>query len=237
MGKKYPSISIAIPAYNEEESIIFVVNDCFKKLPIYFNKNFEVIVVDDGSRDQTGPILDKLAQKYPKLRIIHQPNGGFSKAMLTGIMAAKNEYVAYLPADGQFLVDDMRHCFEVMSKNDLVLGYRGGRPDYSTKRMFLSYGYLLLVLMLFDFKFIDVGWVNIWKTKEVQKLKLKGSEGIFILIDIMVRFKERGLKIAEAPSYYRVRRAGEVKNTKFKVIRNTFISAVALWYKVKTNKL
>lgn len=229
------SLSIAIPAYNEEENIEWVIKNALKTLPKYF-KDFEIIAVDDGSKDKTGQILDKLAIKEPRLKVIHQPNGGYSKAMHTGIMASKKEYVAYMPADGQFLVDDMRHCFEIISKNDLVLGYRGSRPDYTTKRIIFSYGYLLILLFLFSIKWIDVGWINIWRTKQVQKLKLDENSGIFILVEILVRFTRKGLKIDEAPSYYHIRKAGEVKNAKLKVVFKTFLSALKLKLELMGNR-
>lgn len=229
--KKYPNISIVIPAYNEEENLNWVVGSTLKELPKYF-KDFEIIVVDDGSKDKTGKIADDFAKRNNKVRVIHQVNSGYSKAMLAGIKAANKEYTAYMPADGQFLVSDMRHCFEVMEDSDLILGYRGGRPDYTTRRVIFSYVYLLILLILFDIKYMDVGWVNIWKTKEVQKLKLSAVGGIFVLTEILVRFKRRGLKIIEAPSYYRPRKSGEVKNAKFKVALLTFLNAVKLWLEI-----
>jgi len=231
-NKKRPSITIAIPAYNEEENIEFIVKNTLKTLPKYF-KDYEVVVVDDGSSDKTGKIADRLSKKNKHLKVIHQPNGGYSQAMLTGIKAATKEFVAYMPADGQFLVDDMRHCFEIMKESDLVLGYRGGRSDYATRRIFFSYGYLLLLLILFDIKYMDVGWVNIWRTKKVQKLKLTAVGGIFILTEILIRFKNLGLKIAEAPSYYHPRIKGEVKNAKMKVVLKTFLNALKLWWQLK----
>ena len=231
-----PSITIAIPVYNEEENIEWVIKDTLKTLPKYF-KVWEIVAVDDGSKDKTGAILNRLANKHPQVKVIHQPNGGYSKAMLTGIMASSKDYISYMPADRQFLVEDMRHCFEKMEKNDLVLGYRGSRPDYTVKRIIFSYGYLLILLFLFGIRWIDVGWVNIWRTKEVQKLRLKGTGGIFILTEIVVRFMRKGLKIDEAPSYYHVRKSGEVKNAKLKVVFDTFLSALKLkWQLLSDNK-
>lgn len=221
------SITIAVPAYNEEQNIEWVTKDALKYLPKYF-RDYEVIIIDDGSTDKTGEIADKLATHNSYIRVIHQQNGGYSRAMLTGIMASKKDFVSYMPADGQFLVDDMRHCFEKLNDNDLVLGYRGSRPDYTVKRIIFSYGYLLLLLFLFGIRWIDVGWVNIWRTKEVQKLKLNAGGGIFILTEIVVRFMRKGLRIDEAPSYYHVRKSGEVKNAKLKVVRDTFLSALKL---------
>ena len=222
-----PSMTIVIPVYNEEENIEWVIKDTVKTLPGYF-KNWEIIAVDDGSKDTTGQILERLATGNHNLIVIHQKHGGYSKAMLTGITAATKDFIAYMPADGQFLISDMRHCFEIISKNDLILGYRGSRPDYTAKRMIFSYGYLLLLLILFGIRWIDIGWVNIWRRKEVQRLKLSGTGGVFILTEIIVKFMRKGLKISEAPSYYHIRSKGEVKNAKLRVVLNTFLSALKL---------
>lgn len=221
------SITIAIPAYNEEENLEWVVKDALKTLPKYFD-DWEIVIVDDGSTDRTGQLADQLAKKHKQVRVVHQPNGGYSKAMLTGIRAAKKEFVAYMPADGQFLVRDMENCFKIMKQNDLVLGYRGGRPDYNIYRLILSYGYLILLWLLFGITYKDVGWVNIWRTREVQNLKINDTRGIFLLTEIVVKFKKRGLRISEARSYYRPRKAGEVKNAKLKVVIDTFLNALKL---------
>ena len=225
------SMSIAIPAYNEEKSIDFVIKDTLKELSKYF-KNYDVIVIDDGSIDKTGRIIDLLAKNNNRLKVIHQKNSGYSKAMFAGIQASTKDYVAYMPADGQFLVNDMRHCFEVLEDADLILGYRGGRKDYTTRRIFFSYGFLLLLLILFDIKYMDVGWVNIWRTKKVQKLKLSAIGGVFILTEILVRFKKLGYKIIEAPSYYHPRVRGEAKNAKLNVAFQTFLNAIKLWWEL-----
>ena len=84
MTAKYPntSLSVIIPAYNEEENIERVVKDSVEKLPEYFD-DFEIIVIDDGSRDQTPQMCDELAKKYNHVRIIHKANGGFSRAAVS----------------------------------------------------------------------------------------------------------------------------------------------------------
>ncbi|KKQ95737.1 MAG: hypothetical protein UV74_C0013G0344 [Candidatus Woesebacteria bacterium GW2011_GWB1_43_14] len=226
------SLAVVIPAYNEAENIRTILKNTLKSLPNYF-KDYEIIVVNDGSTDKTGKIADQIAKRNKSVRVIHQSNGGYSQAMLAGIKASKKEFVAYMPADGQFLVDDMRHCFEVMKGADLVLGYRGGRSDYATRRIFFSYGYLLLLLLLFDIKYMDVGWVNIWRTSKIKRIPMRYTGGIFLLTEILVRFKQKKYKIIEAPSYYHPRIAGEVKNAKLKVVRQTFQSALQLWYEIK----
>ena len=238
VSAKYPrtSLTVAIPAYNEDENIEWVVQDALQKLPEYFT-DFEVVIVDDGSTDNTGAIADRLTAAHHSVRVIHQKNGGFSRAMLAGIRASKKEFIAYMPADGQFLVDDMRHCFEVLEKSDLVLGYRGGRPDYTLRRMVMSYGYLIILTILFDIKYMDVGWVNIWRTRRVQSLKLSGTGGIFILSEIVVRFMRSGYIIVEAPSFYHPRASGNAKNAKFSVALKTLLNALKLWLRMKGGRL
>ncbi len=235
----YPSITIAIPAYNEQENIEWVVNDCLNSLPKYFN-DYEVLIVDDGSKDKTAEITDLLAKRNNKVRVIHQPNGGYSKAMLTGIRNAQKEFVAYIPADGQYTVDDMSQMYPLMEHSDLVLGYRGIRKDYNLYRKILSYGYLILLWIMFRITVQDLNGPNIWRTEEVNKLKeihSINSKGVFILAEIVARFTKKGLRISEAPSVYRSRRSGTVKNAKFKVVKDTFVDASKVWWKIVSGKI
>lgn len=223
------SITIAIPAYNEAETIGWVIRKTLRDLPKYF-ADYEIVVVDDGSTDATGLIADRLAKRYQQLRVIYQLNGGYSKAMWAGIVAAKKEYVAYMPADGQFLVPDMANAFALLHNHDLVLGYRGNRSDYNWYRWLLSWGYLILLRLLFGIKYKDVGWVNIWRRKRVQQLSLQPERGIFLLTEIVVEFKRRHWRIGEVSSKYRPRRGGKAKNAKLSVVVNTFCEAWRLWW-------
>ena len=226
------SVSVVIPAYNEEDSIYEVVCNTCEQLPNYFD-DYEVIVVNDGSTDQTQKILDQLVDEFEVLRTIQQSNCGFGGAMVNGIMAASKEFTAYLPADGQFLVADMRHCFELLEGSDLVLGYRGGRSDYTITRIIMSYGYLTLLTLLFGIKFMDVGWVHIWRPETIKQLNLKGSRGIFILTEIVVRFRDLGYTISEGPSYYHQRIGGVAKNASIRVTLDTLFAALKLWLKIR----
>lgn len=233
---KKSSLSVIIPAYNEEESLAYVLEDTLQDLPKHLN-DFEVIIVDDGSTDRTSEIADYFAKKSKHVKVIHQSNGGFNKAMIIGIKAAKKDYVAYMQADGQDLIRDMVNCFKIMDRHDLVLGIRGKRIDYNFYRSILSYGCLILYRVLFGIKNEDVHWVYVWKTKELQKLKLDSDGGIFILVESLVKFRRKGLSIGEASSPYRPRYGGENKNTSFKVVWRTFVGIFNLWWKILTGKI
>lgn len=226
--KKIPSLTIAIPAFNEEENIEWVIKNTLLEAPKYL-LDYEIVIINDGSTDNTGKIADKFAKKDKRIRVIHQKNKGYGEAMLVGIKEAKKEFVAYMPADGQFLVRDMQFCLPYMNEADLILGARGSRADYTTYRLILSYTYLILLRLLFGITFQDVNWLNIWRTKKVQKLKIR-SRGIFLLAEIVIRFQRKGLKVVEAPSFYRSRKGGREKNAKLTTAIKTLIDTLSFWF-------
>lgn len=231
-----PSISIIIPAYNEEESLKYILEDTLQNLSKLVS-DFEVIVIDDGSKDNTLRIARTVARKYPRLKVVHRPHGGFGKALLTGIKIAKKDYVAHMQANGQDLVRDMVNCFKIMGQYDLVLGIRGKRIDYDFYRLVLSYGGLLAYRLFFNIRYEDVHWAYIWKREEIQKLNLDPEGGIFILVESLIKFKRKGLKIGEAPAPYRPRFAGVSKITNYTVVLKTLKSMLRLWWKIITGRM
>lgn len=230
------SLSVVIPVNNEEESLNYVLKDSLKDLPKYF-KDFEIIIVDDGSTDNTFQIAKSYAKKNKNIRTFHQIHSGFNKAMITGIRKARKDYVAYMQGDGQDLIRDMVNCFRIMDKYDLVLGIRGKRIDYDFYRTFLSYGAWLLYRVLFGITYEDVHWIYFWKTEEIQKLKLDPNGGMFILVESLVKFQRKGLNIGEASAPYRPRYGGINKNDNHKVIIKTFISMIKLWIEIIKGKI
>lgn len=234
--KPLVSLSIVIPAYNEEESLAFVIKDTIKDLPKIVD-NYEVIIVDDGSSDRTLHIAEAFAKRYKRIRVIHQLHKGFNRAMITGLKAAKKQYVAYMHAGGQELIRDIVNCIRIMPSYDLVLGIRGKRVDYDFYRLLLSYAALISYRILFGINYEDVHWVYIWKTKDVQKLKLDANGGIFLFVESLIKFKLKGLKVGQAPAPYRPRYGGDNKNTSLSVVWLTFKSMMKLWWKVGTRKI
>lgn len=227
-----PSLTIVIPAYNEEAGLPVTLNDCVKNLPKYFS-DWEIIVVDDGSTDETPQIADSYAKKYRYIRVLHQPNSGYNKAMITGLALASKDYIGYFQADGQNLVEDFRMCYKLLSQYDLVLAGRGKVIDYSFVRKFFHYGAFFIYRILFGLRYKDPHWVYFWKRSEIQKLKLDPMGGVFLLVESLVKFKQRGLTIIEINTVYRPRVGGEQKAVKLKVIWRTLLSVLRLWWQTQ----
>ncbi|WP_266366281.1 glycosyltransferase family 2 protein [Tellurirhabdus rosea] len=127
-------LSIVMPAYNEEECIHIVVASWIDLLNRQFPaQNTRLIVVNDGSKDRTGAILDSLKPQYPdKLEVVHQPNGGHGNAVVNGYrraVAMESEYVFQTDSDDQFITDDFAKLWEKRHQSKFILGYREERYD------------------------------------------------------------------------------------------------------------
>ncbi|MFH1407540.1 MAG: glycosyltransferase family 2 protein [Patescibacteria group bacterium] len=233
---KKPSLSIIIPALNEEQSLGYVLNDTLKNLPELV-RDFEIIIVNDGSTDNTRKIAESFVRKDKRIHLINQRNKGFSRALIQGIKAAKKDYISYMQGNGQDLVRDLVNCFKVMDRYDLVLGVRGKRIDYDINRLVLSYGGLILYWALFGIKYEDVHWAYVWNSKEIQNMKLDPDGGMFVMVESLIRFKRKGLKIKKISSPYRPRFAGVGRNTSPKVISKTLTTIFKLWWKILIGKI
>ena len=93
-------------------------------------ETWEIILVNDGSRDATTPICDELAEQYPEVRAIHHTdNRGYGAALKSGILAARYDYIFFTDSDGQFDLQELENLIEWASHYDIVTGYRAKRQD------------------------------------------------------------------------------------------------------------
>ena len=134
-------LSIVMPAYNEEDCIEQVVESWTGFLRQRFpNEKTTLIVINDGSKDKTGEILDRIKETNPLLTVVHQPNGGHGNAVVNGYkMALKlgSEYVFQTDSDDQFIHDDFDKLWDKRNQSDFILGYREIRHDAKV-RLFIT---------------------------------------------------------------------------------------------------
>lgn len=134
-------LSIVMPAYNEEECIELVVRQWSDMLDRHFPAdNTRLIVINDGSRDKTGAILDSIKDRFPKLMVVHQPNGGHGNAVVNGYrqaVALDSEYVFQTDSDDQFITDDFGKLWAKRHESPFILGHREVRHD-ATARLWIT---------------------------------------------------------------------------------------------------
>src|SRR5262245_35302970 len=158
---KAVSISVAVPVYNEEQNLEYVIRDLRRHLE---GHDYELIIVNDGSKDGTGALADRLAAEDPaRTRVIHHPtNLGGGAATRTGLMAGTKDWVTMIPGDGQFKADDMPQFFEALEGVDFVLSRRRNRTS-SPVRALNSWIYRKVVRVPLGINFREINCVTIYR--------------------------------------------------------------------------
>src|SRR5215217_7300624 len=130
------SLSLVLPVHNEEENIGIVINRALEVLPQYA-PDFEIVPVNDGSRDGSANILADLALAYPQVKpVTHPVNRGYGAALTSGFRAANGDYVMFMDADRQFDIADLGLLAPFVGQFDIVAGFRMKRNDPLHRRVF-----------------------------------------------------------------------------------------------------
>lgn len=204
------SLSVMIPAYNEQHNLPNLVRQTFQDAK-KITTDFEIVVVNDGSSDNTASVLETLAKTYKNLRVIsYKENQGLKHAFRTGIKACKKDIILYIEGDGQQPLRDQCEVLKKIKDADVVLGARSNRFDYGLFRKTLSYGFLFLLWLFFNLKFKDVGWSQCYRRKIFDKVMLK-STSPFFCAELVVKAVRNGFRVTQAPVIYRSREKGVTK--------------------------
>lgn len=226
-----PSVSVVMPAYNEEDIIEEVARKCATYLETVC-PDYEVVIVNDGSKDRTAEILDKLHAENPKIRPIHQENKGYGGALQAGFKNAHKGYVFFMDSDNQFDIHEMDRLIPHLAEVDVVLGYRKDRQDH-LGRKFNALGWKTLVNLLFQLGVKDIDCAfKIFKHDKLQ-LALPESEGAMINTEMLVKLKRRGVKWVEVPVTHYPRVGGKATGANLKVIAKAFKELLKLHGKLK----
>jgi len=189
-------ISVVFPAYNEKNNIeicILLARTILKELV----NNFEIIIVDDGSIDNTKEICLQLEEKFPEVRVISKArNEGYGFALRDGFQAAKFDLVFFSDADRQFDIMNLIDLLPWVDKYDIVIGFRKKRQD-TIKRKILSFGYNALVRAIFDLNIRDIDCAfKIFRKSIFDKIEIESSR-FFVNTEILAKARKLRYSIKE----------------------------------------
>lgn len=225
MSKKTESkynVSCVMPAYNEQDNIEKAVNNAIGALE-RFASEYEIIVVDDGSTDNTFDILMRLTSTIDNLKVIrHGENKGYGAALNTGFRSAGYDLIFYTDSDNQFDMNDISLLLNVCENADIVAGYREKRKD-TKSRLLSSKVYNNLVCRLFGISMIDINCAFKLFKKSVFDTINVSSTDFFIDAEIMIKAYESNMTIVEVPVTHHPRLAGK-STVKSSDILTTLIS-------------
>lgn len=190
-------LSVVYPTYNEAETAEELLSETVGFLSQSF-PDYEIVVVDDASTDGTGAIVDRIAAKNPRIRVIHHDrNRKLGGALKTGLHAATKPLVLYSDADFPFDLLDVNRAVRAIRRADIVSAYRHDRHSEGWLRTFQSYLYNLLVTVVFGLHLRDVNFAfKLFRLEALRKLDLK-SEGSFIDAEILIRALRQGMRVMQ----------------------------------------
>jgi glycosyltransferase involved in cell wall biosynthesis len=232
----WTSLSIFFPVYNEAEALPQLIERSLEVLGTLGLKEYEVIIVDDGSIDGSAAIADECVKKNSHVRAIHhEHNSGYGAALVTGFGAASFEWVAYTDGDGQFDLGDIRKFFEPSSRVDVVLGYRRVRNDHLGRRFNAwLWGRLVRITLGIKVKDLDCGF-KLFRTSRVQNLGMLRTRGAVISAELLVRLKKAGCSWEQVEVEHYPRHGGTPTGASLRVIARAMRELV--WLRLRLGKL
>lgn len=224
------SISVFFPAYNDAPSIPNLVGAAFDILP-RLSDDFEVIVINDGSRDHTGRVLAELATRYgPRMRVVtHATNLGYGRALRTGFEAATKDLVFYTDGDGQYDVRELPTLLDRMAPDvGLVNGFKLERSD-PKHRIWIGNAYNAFARFLFRVKIRDIDCdFRLMRRSLLEQLKLISTSGT-ICVELVRKIELTPWRVEEVGVHHYPRLHGRSQFFRVKSLLSTFYQLTRLY--------
>lgn len=224
-------ISVFFPAYNDEGSIGGLVEDALAVLPSLAD-DYEVIVVNDGSADRTAEVLEEIARREPRLRVVHHGvNRGYGAALRTGFATATKELVFYTDGDGQYDVKELAQLRPLLVPGvDIVNGYKIQRAD-RWRRKAIGAVYNRLTHLLFSIPIRDVDCdFRLMRRRAFEGIELVSSSGS-ICVEMVHKLHRAGRTFAERPVRHYPRAHGRSQFFTLRRVGRTALELFGLWLK------
>lgn len=232
MAKNVKSLSIVYPAYNEqgniEETILKSLEFAQKN-----SKDFEIIIVDDGSRDNTFKIANSIAKRNGHVKVLkNTKNLGYGATVWKGLRFAKKDLIFFSDSDQQFDINELKQFIPKTTRYDVVIGHRRKRQDPLMRKLNM-WGWKIVIRLMLGLRTKDVDCAfKLFRREVIEKITIK-SQGATFSAELIFKIKNMGYKILELPVSHYPRRAGSPTGAKVSVIKKAFVE---IWRVYKTNK-
>jgi glycosyltransferase involved in cell wall biosynthesis len=236
MNTKINELSLFLPVYNEEAVIEQTITKCNAALA-QVAKKYEILVVNDGSHDKTETIVNKIIKKNPSVRMItHNPNKGYGGALKTGLYQTKYKHVAFIDADGQIDITEIKKFMPHLDKFDVVIGYRYDRADPPIRKA-IAFMLKLWNLLWFQFWVRDTDCAfKIINRKVLNTIPTLKTESAITTTELLIKAKQAGFKFKEIPVEHYERVGGQSTGGNPKVILRAAKDTLKLWWVLKTKR-
>ena len=223
-----PLLSLVFPVFDEEENLAELLEGACK-VGGELADHFEVIVVNDGSRDRSAEIIDTWAEREPHIRVIHHSrNSGYGAALRTGLSEATGDWIFFSDADLQFELDQLRDLLVHAARYEIVAGDRSPRRD-PWPRLLIAGAWGAIMRLFFGLRVRDIDCAfKLFKRQVIESIPL-ASVGAFINTELLVRARAAGFRIRQVPVRHRRRQRGRQTGAHPRVLLKACVELGALY--------
>lgn len=225
-------LSVFIPAYNEEANIEATV--CELRTALHSQSlDYEIIIVNDGSSDRTGQIIDALSRADLRIRAIHNPkNLGLAKTFRTGAQAARFEFVGWIPGDNCFPAASLQQWIAPIGQADLIQTYFLNTEVRYIGRRVVSRAYTKTMNALFGLDLKYYNGIQIYRRELIQNVE-SSSDGFALQSEILVKLMTMGSTYIDVGIKIQERLQGQSKAVKLKNILDVIKTVIRLFFEIK----
>jgi glycosyltransferase involved in cell wall biosynthesis len=192
------TLTVVIPALNEEGKIADTVNEVLEVARTELG-DFEIVLIDDGSTDRTGVLMEQLAGHEPRIRVVHHAAPrGVGAGFLDALARARFDKITLIPGDNAYRIDGVRRLVEKAGAADVVISYRNNQSDRSVVRSGMSHTLRTILNVLFGFHLNDYHSMIIYPVSWLRKFDLE-AEGYGYQIESVISLLQLGLSYEQVP--------------------------------------
>jgi glycosyltransferase involved in cell wall biosynthesis len=225
-------ISLVFPMFDEEANVGPLLASALSLAP-QLAADFEIIVVDDGSRDGSAAIVEAQGRLDSRVRLLRHPtNIGYGAALRSGLRASRGDLVFFTDADLQFDLREIENLLAHANDFDIVAGYRAPRRDPWRRRV-LAFGWGVLVRTLFGLRVRDIDCAfKVFQRPVLDALPI-ASIGAFVNTELLLRARGHGFRIHEVPVTHHPRIAGRAKGATPRVVLRALVELATLFRELR----
>jgi len=231
----HQSWSIIVFAFNEEGSILGILEKAYDIINKVSPEGGELIIVDDGSTDKTPSLIKEFLQnKSNIITVTHRKNKGIGPALTSGYKIASKENVCAIPGDGQFNPYELIP-FATIPEHTIVSFYRQKKTLYSPFRKLLTYCNRFLNRCILGITIRDVNWIKVYKNEDLKKTNLAITSSL-VESEICAKMLLKNHQLIEVKSDYGVRLSGKPKGASYKIIKKALSDVFILYCEIRRYK-
>jgi len=233
---KLSSVTAFFPAYNDAGTICTMIIRALQTLP-QVTDDYEVVVINDGSQDDTGAVLDEMVRHYGRLRAVHHPRpSGYGGVLRAGFAAAAKDWIFYTDGDAQYDARELVKLAEAATDGvGMVNGYKIKRHD-PFHRVVVGLAYQYFVKFLFGLTIRDVDCdFRLMRRAIFDRVRLESTTGT-ITFEMVKKIQDAGFRIVEVPVHHWYRQYGQSQFFNFPRVARTLLALVGWWWRLVVRK-